>query len=221
MAGSKTIADGLFITFEGPELSGKSTQATRLAEQLRADGYHVLETREPGGTEIGEELRRLVKHVVDDEAACPEAELFIFSASRAQLASRRILPQLAAGGIVITDRYADSTAAYQGYGRGFDRDFIERLNAVATMGRGPDLTFLLDLPVAEQEIRRLGRPEPEGRRDRFEEEARAFHERVRQGYLAMAAAEPDRFCTLDGARDQEDIFNDIIEAAKDAIARRC
>lgn len=185
----------LFITFEGPEGSGKTTQIRLLAEWLREQGADVLHTREPGGTPTGDQVRALL---LDREAAdmTPEAEVLLFSASRALLVARVIRPHLQRGGIVLCDRYADSTYAYQGYGRGLDMEMLRLVTRFATGGLEPDLTFLLDLPVHEGLRRKRG---GEGAHDwnRMEAEALAYHERVRAGYHALAAAAPHRWVVLD------------------------
>ncbi len=216
----KLITNGLFISFEGMECAGKSTQSKLISRCLRDDGYQVLETREPGGTQVGEELRHIVKHVCGDEAVCDEAELFIFAASRAQLACKVILPFLQAGGIVITDRYADSTTAYQGYARGFELELIRQLNETATCGRWPDLTILLDLDVKQMEDRGQLRLETLLVQDRIEEESRRFHQKVRDGYLEIARMWPARFLVIDATEDRESIHRRILEHVNNAIAGR-
>ena len=152
---------GLFITLEGPEGSGKSTHARRLAEQLRAAGHATVEVRDPGGTALGDAIRRLLQGGVAGEPMAAESELFLFMASRAQLVKQVIVPALARGEWVICDRFADSTCAYQGYGRGLSLEAILAANAAATGGLEPDLTVLLDLDV-EEGFRRLRRPRPFG-----------------------------------------------------------
>ena len=181
---------GLFITLEGGEGSGKSTQADLLARALEAWGRRVVSLREPGGTQLGEELRQLLLH--RQTAMSPAAELLLFLAARAELVQSVIRPALAEGAIVICDRFSDSTFAYQGYGRGLDLDELRRLNAYATGGLTPDLTVLLDLPVE------AGRGRKQRDEDAFQREDDAFHERVRQGYLELARQEPDRWLVLDG-----------------------
>ncbi|MCH7554362.1 MAG: dTMP kinase, partial [Chloroflexi bacterium] len=163
---------GLFITFEGGEGTGKTTQVALLTQRLREQGLNVVAIREPGGTPVGEEVRRWVK----SETLSPETELLLFAAARAELVAQVIRPSLAAGKIVIADRYADSTMAYQGYGRGLSLDMVQSVNHAATGGLMPDVTFLLDLPVEK------GLQRAEGRRDgthetKFEQEAIAFHRR--------------------------------------------
>jgi dTMP kinase len=190
-----------FVTLEGGEGAGKSTQARALAERLAAAGRTAVLTREPGGTPFGEIARALVLHHALSAGGEPvpvgeTAELLLFAASRAQLVDSVIRPALERGMVVICDRFADSTVAYQGYGRGIDLDEIASANAIATRGLRPDLTVLLDLPVATGLERRLGERAP----DQFEREALAFHGRVRDGFLALAAAEPDRWLVVDAAQ---------------------
>ncbi len=216
---AQTIKDGFFLTLEGPDCAGKSTQSRLLAEHLCAQDYAVLETREPGGTHIGEELRNLVKHVGGDDAPCSEAELFMFSAARAQLTRKVILPHLATGGIVLCDRYADSTTAYQGYGRGIDLEMIYTMHQIAVIGRWPDMTLLLDLPPEESRRRHGGREETKNIADRFEDEALAFHTRVRNGYLELAERHPDRFVVINAAAAVDEVQHEIREAVNHALAR--
>ena len=206
----------LFITFEGPEGSGKSTQARLLAEWLSAQGLNVLFTREPGGTSIGDRLRQILLSP-NSAGLVPEAEVLLFSASRAQLVREAILPHLEAGGIVVCDRYADSTYAYQGYGRGLDMDTLRRITHFATQGLVPDLTFLIDIPV-EEGLRRKRRGNGEDDWNRMEAELHAYHERVREGYLELAAQEPARWVVLDGRKPvevvQEQVRNHVVARLK-------
>ncbi len=206
----------LFITFEGPEGSGKSTQARLLAEWLSAQGLNVLFTREPGGTSIGDRIRQILLSP-NSAGLVPEAEVLLFSASRAQLVREAILPHLEAGGIVVCDRYADSTYAYQGYGRGLDMDTLRRITHFATQGLVPDLTFLIDIPV-EEGLRRKRRGNGEDDWNRMEAELHAYHERVREGYLELAAQEPARWVVLDGRKPvevvQEQVRNHVVARLK-------
>ena len=186
----------MFITLEGPEGAGKTTQLRALADFLRGCGYDVVTTREPGGTAIGDQIRHVL-HDTANVAMSPTAEVLLYAASRAQLVAEVIQPALAAGRVVLCDRYADSTMAYQGYGRGLDRDALAALTAVATGGLRPDLTLLLDLDVA----RGLARRRDEGEEmNRLDLETIEFHRRVRAGYLALAAAEPARGQLIDADR---------------------
>jgi dTMP kinase len=197
---------GLFITFEGGEGSGKSTQLTRLAAALRADGLHAVETLEPGGTVIGQEVRRVLLDRAHGGMAA-EAELFLYEASRAQLVAEVIRPALARGQTVLCDRFTDSTVAYQGYGRGLDLGLIRRLNEVAAAGLVPDCTFLLDADPGVGLARvRLRTPA-----DRMEGEVAAFHQRVREGFLAIARSEPDRVVVLDATRPADELARRIRE----------
>ena len=195
---------GRFITFEGPEGSGKTTQIERLASTLRTRGLEVLLLREPGGTPTGEAIRGLLQHDVAGEPICAETEALLFAASRAQLVRHRILPALDAGTWVLCDRFADSTTAYQGYGRGFGREAMEAINAFAINGAEPDLTVLLDLPIDRAWERIESRSQDTGHGlDRIEREDRAFHNRVRDGYLDLAATSGARFVVVDADCDAE------------------
>jgi len=197
---------GLFLTFEGSEGSGKSTHANELAERLRRLGYEVLQAREPGGTPTGEAVREILQHDVAGEPIARETELLLFAASRAQLVQRVIKPALERGVVVICDRFSDSTTAYQGYGRDFDVERVLNLNEWATDGLLPDATLLMDVDVGvgferiHKRNQELGLGE-----DRFEREERAFHERVRQGYLALAERWPERFHVIESEMPVDDV----------------
>jgi dTMP kinase len=194
------IMKGLFLTFEGTEGSGKSTQIPLLAERLRSLGRHVRTLREPGGTPIGEEIRHTLKHSKANEAMTPEAELLLMNASRAQLVREVIRPALAAGEIILSDRFYDSTTAYQGYGRQLDLKMVRSIIDAAVGDTRPDLTLLFLLPYEVAEQRRLARQPTlpmSIQRDRIEEAGRSFFERAAKGYEAIAAAEPDRVRTVD------------------------
>jgi len=191
----------LFITFEGGEGSGKSTQARVLYRRLLKLGIPALLTHEPGGTPLGKQLRRWLKGEGEID---PQTELLLFNASRANLASQVIRPSLEKGTVVICDRFADSTTVYQGYGRGLDFALIEAVNNIATHGLHPDLTVLLDVTV-EQGLDR------KSLRDRFEREETAFHQRVRQGYLEMAKREPGRWLVIDASLPRKEITRLIWE----------
>lgn len=206
---------GRFITLEGPEGAGKTTQARRLIARLKSAGLDVVYTREPGGTPTGEAIRELLQHDKAGEPLCPETEIFLFAASRAQLVRRVILPALAGGKVVVCDRFVDSTTAYQGYGRGFDIEQVLAINAFAIDGAVPDLTLLLDVPVE------LGLDRVHGRQqalfadmDRIEREERAFHERVRGGYLALARRFEGRFRVIDATRSPEEVEQEVWRHAR-------
>ena len=189
---------GLFITFEGTEGSGKSTQVSLLAERLRSLCHRVRTLREPGGTPIGEEVRHTLKHSKDNHAMMAETELLLMNASRAQLVRETIRPALAAGEIVLSDRFYDSTTAYQGYGRQLNLQMVKQIIDAAVGDTRPDLTLLLQVPVEVKEARLASRQSIlPFVRDRIEEADRDFFERVAKGYAAIAAAEPGRVKTLD------------------------
>ncbi len=191
-----------FITFEGPEGSGKTTQIALLASRLSAQGYDVLATREPGGTAIGDRVRALLLDAAHHEMHAT-TEVLLFSAARAQHVNQVIRPHLARGGVVLCDRYADSTLAYQGYGRQLDLPTLRVITTFATGGLWPDLTIYLDLPVEVGLQRKQAGYADEW--NRMEQQALAFHARVRAGYLAMAAAEPERWLVVDAAQTVEGI----------------
>ncbi len=191
---------GHFLTFEGPEGGGKSTHIGLLAERLRQQGYEVVITREPGGTPLCEAIRDLLQYDAAGETPVPRAEALLFCASRAQLVAKVIEPALQRGAWVLADRFADSTLAYQGYGRGFDLDELRQLSRFATTTLEPALTLLLDVPPESAQQRLKARLQPGERSDRFEQESAAFHARLRQGFIELAAQEPERFCRV--ATDQ-------------------
>ncbi len=206
----------MFITFEGPEGSGKTTQIRLLAAYLRACGHDVVTAREPGGTPIGDQIRACL-HDTANTAMSPTAEVLLYSASRAQLVAEVIRPALAAGRVVLCDRYADSTMAYQGYGRGLDRSMLATLTAIATGGLSPDLTLLLDMDVA----RGLTRRRDEGEEmNRLDLEAVEFHNRVRAGYLALAAAEPARWQRIDADAPVADVQLAIRQVVEERLNAR-
>jgi len=196
------------ITFEGIEGSGKSTHLRHVAAHLRAAGHAVVETREPGGTPAGDAIRRLLLGP-ERVPLAPLTELFLYCADRTQHVAQVIRPALDAGRIVLCDRFSDSTIAYQGHGRGLDLDAVHALDARARAGVVPWLTVLLDCPVDEGLRRARGRAGPG---DRFEEEVRTFHERVRAGFLALAAAEPARFCVIDSTPPAADVQARVVGA---------
>jgi dTMP kinase len=209
------MAVGKFITFEGPEGGGKSTHIKRLAERLKSLGYEVLVTREPGGTPTGEAIRGILQHEHTGEAICPEAELLLFEASRAQLVRTVILPALQKGIWVLCDRFADSTTAYQGYGRGFGLETILSLNSHAVGECIPDLTLLMDIDVQSGRQRLAQRNLAlNTTSDRIEREAVEFHERVRAGFLALAQRWPDRIKVVDVKREPDVVAAEIWQHVK-------
>ena len=196
----------LFITFEGPDGSGKSTQIQLLSAALTTGGYNVLTVREPGGTSISEQIRDVV-HSLRNREMSDRAECLLYNAARAQLVDQLIVPHLRqADGIVLCDRYADSTLAYQGYGRGLDLEAVKSVIAFATHALKPDVTFYLDLAV-EAGIER--RKQGGGEWNRLDDQALEFHRRVRAGYLQMVREEPERWVCIDGARTVAEIQADI------------
>ncbi|HEX9443954.1 MAG TPA: dTMP kinase [Candidatus Binatia bacterium] len=199
-----------FISFEGGDGTGKSTQLKLLADYLSRRGRAPVCTREPGGTNLGKMIRKVLLEV-GDERIFPQTELFLYLADRAQHVQEVIQPALAAGRIVLCDRFTDSTLAYQGYGRGVDLDRLREMNTIASRGLVPDLTFLLDCPVdvglARTARRSAGRAG--SREDRFEREQAEFHDRVRRGFRELAAAEPARIRVLDAARAVGDVHEQI------------
>ena len=214
---------GLFITFEGTEGSGKSTQISLLAERLHSLGHSVRTLREPGGTPIGEEIRHTLKHSKHNEAMTAEAELLLMNASRAQLVREVIRPALSAGQIVVCDRFYDSTIAYQGYGRQLDLKIVQSIIDTAVGNTRPDLTLLLDVPEEVAEQRRLARQFTlalEIQRDRIEEADRSFFERVAKGYTAVAAAEPERVRLVDADGTTQEIRARIWKLVEPLIAKR-
>jgi dTMP kinase len=212
---------GLFITFEGTEGSGKSTQIALLCKRLASLGHTVCALREPGGTPIGEEIRHTLKHSDINHGMTSETELLLMNASRAQLVEEMIRPALKGGGIVVCDRFYDSTIAYQGHGRGLDLAMVRQIIACAVGGTRPDLTLLLMVPVKMSEARRLGRllPGLENVRDRMEEADRGFFERVEEGYRKLAAAEQDRIKTIDATLAVERVSEEIWKAVEPLLAR--
>jgi dTMP kinase len=206
----------MFITLEGPEGSGKSTQMAALAAHLEAQGYRVLATREPGGTPIGDKVRGVLLDR-ENTAIHPRTEILLFQASRAQLVEEVIQPALQAGGVVLCDRYADSTLAYQGYGYEYDLDQLKSIVTFATRGLQPDLTLLLDLKV-EQGLERKARGGPLNRLDAYH---LAFHRRIRRGYHLLAQEEPGRWVVVDasGTPDhvQEDLRRIVLERLENHV----
>ena len=202
---------GLFVSFEGGEGTGKSTQAQLLQERLASEGYQVVAVREPGGTELGDYLRGYLK--ATDQPLTSEAELFLFVAARSELVRRVLRPALATGKVVVADRYADSTTAYQGYGRRLSLQYVRSANRTATGGLWPDLTVLLSLPpelgldrarLTPLDQRNAGRVEDTNSR-RFEETGLAFHRRIEKGYLELARGEPERWHIVDAMLPRHEV----------------
>lgn len=214
------MASGLFITLEGVEGSGKTTQAGLLATGLRERGYQVLATREPGGTKAGDAIRAIFLDAA--VALHAEAELLLVLADRAQHVREQLQPALAQGMIIISDRYSDSTIAYQGYGRGLGLGLLGQLNDFATGGTRPDRTFVLDCDAEAGLARTRQRMRGTERTpDRFEGERAEFHRRVRQGFLAIADAEPGRITIIDATRPIAEVTATLIAAIEPLAAERC
>ena len=223
----------LFISLEGGEGAGKTTQAARLVDRIESTGLRCLRVREPGSTDLGAELRKLIKRSrTSDEAMSRAAELFLFAAARSELVTKVIGPQRDDPDlVVVADRYADSTVAYQGYGRGIDIKTIKSINALATNGLMPDLTFLLDCPpgIGISRVRGLQLQMPlDAMKDadtlnrdaegmKFEEESEEFHQRIRQGFHDLSAQEPDRWRVIDATRSIDAISDDIWNAVRDRL----
>ena len=206
----------MFITLEGPDGGGKTTQIRLLHQNLLAAGHDVLLTREPGGTAIGDQVRAVL-HDLRNREMDPAAEILLYSASRAQLVAQVIQPALAAGRIVLCDRYADSTMAYQGYGRGLNREALRAITAFATGGLEPDLTLLLDVSVETGLARRK---EGGGEWNRMDEQTLEFHRRTRDGYLDMAAAEPERWVRIDASGSVEGVAAAVWAIVTEKLGRR-
>jgi dTMP kinase len=201
-----------FITFEGGDGSGKTTQLKALENYLTARGKSCITTREPGGTSLGKLIRQILLEVGEQTIASP-TELFLYLADRAQHIQEIIRPAIERGIIVLCDRHTDSTLAYQGYGRGIDLQLLRELNRIASQGIRPDLTLLFDCPIEvglSRTAQRQTKAAPSGgREDRFEREKVEFHERVRAGFLELARSEPGRFCVIDASRSIEEVFEQV------------
>ena len=203
----------LFITFEGGEGSGKSTQSKILYKRLASLAIPAVLTYEPGGTPLGKKLGRWLKWT-DDKNIAPLVELLLFNAARAQSVADVIRPGLADGKVVISDRYADSTTVYQGYGRGLDLETVRTTNNAATRGLKPDCSILLDTPTEIGLTRKKG-----SQRDRFEQEELAFHHRIREGYLTLTANEPERWLMIDATQDKEKVAGIIWHRVSQLLGR--
>ena len=215
------MSKGRLITFEGPEGAGKSTQAAMLISRLEARGIEVIYTREPGGTKLGEAIRGILQYNAAGEDPCPVSEVLLFEASRAQLVRHVIEPALNRGAWVLCDRFADSTTAYQGFGRGFSVELMETINRFAIDAAVPDMTILLDVNVSLG-MQRCAKRQV-GKKiqfDRIESEALEFHEKVRQGYLELARRFPERFRKVDAMRHAEPIGEDIWKLVCDAFFQK-
>jgi dTMP kinase len=211
------MARGVFISFEGSEGCGKSTQVVRLAARLEQAGLRTVVTREPGGTAIGEKIRDLLQFAPESFAMAPETEVLLFEASRAQLVRETIQAALDLGSVVISDRFFDSTTVYQGVARKLPHEIIETLNAFAVGEARPDMTFILEVDVETARARMLRRVRPVAVADRMEQEPIEFYERVCQGYRDLAKREPDRFVVIDGTQSIEAIETEIWTALSNRL----
>ncbi len=205
---------GVLITFEGVEGSGKSTQAERLLKRLTALGFDCLLSREPGGTEIGEAIRRILLDPAH-KAMDGRTELFLYLASRNQHVREKVLPALEAGRVVILDRFADSSAAYQGYGRELGEKLVSRLNKLATAALRPQLSVLVDVAVKVGQLRKQA-----DALDRLEREQVQFHERVREGYLYLARRAPGRFKVVDGSLPPDELEEKVFRHVREMLKRK-
>ena len=205
----------MFITLEGPEGSGKTSQLPALGAYLREAGYDVLVTREPGGTAVGDQIREVLMNL-KNVSIVPRTEILLFLAARAQHVEELIRPALAAGNIVLCDRFGDSTLAYQGFGHQTDLDTLKALLDFSTGGLKPDLTLLIDVPVEKGMARKRKNSAEWNRLDAY---ALAFDERVRQGYFALAEAEPERWMIIDATKDQENVQKAMREAVMSRLER--
>jgi len=215
------MARGLFITIEGPEGAGKTTQARLLYERLCAR-HPVLYAREPGGTAVGERIRALLLDETHTEMSA-RTEMLLFAASRAQFVAEVVEPALRVGRLLLSERYVDASIAYQGFGRGLGVDLVRRVNEAATRGIMPDRTILLDIDPAVGLRRARNAAGKEGRQghgDRLEQEDLAFHARVREGFLAIAHEEPDRIRVVDGSRAQQAVHEEIVRLVDEVLAAR-
>ena len=211
----KSKTTGRLISFEGSEGSGKSTQLSRLAAHLQKTGREVVSTREPGGTEIGEQIRNIIVHNSKGDEMCAETELLLFTAARAQVVREVIAPALTRGAVVLTDRYLDSSTVYQGIGRNLAADPVAQVNRFAVGNVMPDLTIVIDVPteVSLARIRQRASDLP----DRMERENIDFYKKIREGYLLLARGLPDRFAVLDGTLNEDALEKKIWATVKERI----
>lgn len=206
--GGSMMTNGKLITFEGIDGCGKSTQVQMLSDHLSSLGYSVVVVREPGGTDVGEAIRDILLSV--ELSPCPETELLLYLASRAQLTRQIIFPALNEGKVVIADRFADSSTVYQGYARGIGMETVKKLNAFATMNLVPSITFILDIPeeIAAERMKLKSK-------DRLEKEGTDFLKKAREGYLILAREEPERFVVVNASRSPDVIFEEILLILKE------
>lgn len=202
----------MFITLEGPEGSGKSTQITRLVQRLLDRGVQALQTREPGGTAIGDQVRDILMNL-ENTSMHPTTEILLFSASRAQHVHECIKPHLEKGVVVLCDRYYHSTLAYQGYGHGLDLEALQQITRFATSGLDPDLVLLLDIPSKAG----LQRRRTDGNWNRMDDYKLAFHQRVRQGYLTMAGSDPERWVVIDASCSVDEVEKAVWKVVKSRL----
>lgn len=208
MGTKKRQTRGLFITLEGVEGSGKSTQISHLAKVLTKAGYRVLQTREPGGTATAEEIRHILLTASSHEPVTPQTEALLILAARCQHVTHLIKPALQSGAVVLCDRFSDSTLAYQGFARGLDLQWLREANNVATGGLAPDLTLVLDLPISVGLARRKA---DRGQQNRLDQEAERFHRKVRRGFLTLAAEEPGRMKIVNANRPAQEVRDELTE----------
>jgi dTMP kinase len=207
---------GRFITFEGADGSGKTTQMTLLADRLRIEGFEVVETQEPGGTNIGLQIRRILLST-DNHELCPTAEMLLYFAARAQNFDQLILPAWDRGAVVLSDRFTDSTLAYQGHGRGLGQNVVMALHDIACHGLQPDLTICIDIDLETALERASARNRDRQARDRMDEETAEFHNRVRQAYLQLAKTFPNRIRIIDGRGRLEEVAARVWTAVKPVL----
>ncbi len=216
MGMKKRQTRGLFITLEGVEGSGKSTQISHLAKVLTKAGYRILQTREPGGTATAEAIRHILLTASSKEPVTPQAEALLILAARSQHVTHLIEPALQNGTVVLCDRFSDSTLAYQGFARGLDLQWLKDANGVATDGLAPDLTLVLDLPISVGLARRRA---DRGQQNRLDREAERFHRKVRRGFLALAAEEPGRIKIVNANRPSQEVRDELAEIVLGWIAK--